>query len=142
GPLGLLHEYLLHYRVADHNESRRYRELRTRPDLFFSLMDGRIADVDGALAEADAMRAYEAHRAADLLVAAGNAYVIRDRARLRDILKMVSVTRLMASRHVPRGRLLVLYVLLQVFLRLPHNRAFADLLWRRWHGAPPSPRTG
>jgi glycosyltransferase involved in cell wall biosynthesis len=142
GPLGLLHEYLLNYRVADHNESRRYRELRTQPDLFFSVMDGRIADVDGRLVEAGAMRAYEAHRAADLLIAAGNAYVIRDRARLREILKLVSVRRLIASRHVRRGRLLLLYVLLQLFLRLPHSRAFADLLWRRWHGAPPSPRTG
>lgn len=133
GPVGLLRDHLLKYRVGDHNESSRYRQLRTQPDLFFSVIDNRLANGDRQLAEPDAMTAYEAHRAADLLIAAGNAYLTRDRARLRELLSMVSVRRLLASREVQRWRLSLLYVLLHLFLRLPHSRALSGLLWRRWH---------
>lgn len=136
GQLGLLHQYLLRYRVADHNESRRYRQVRTQPDLFFGVMDRRLADGDLALAEPDALTAYEAHRAADLLVAAGNAYVMNNRSQLKELLRTIDLSRLLASKRVQRWRLLVLYAVLRVVAHFPHSQTFANLLWRRWHTAP------
>ena len=64
-PVGLIREHLLNYRVADHNESRRYAYLRTEPDLLYTVLDQRLADGDRSLAEPGALAAYEAHRAAD-----------------------------------------------------------------------------
>lgn len=135
-PIGLLREPLLHYRVAKHNESRRYGDVRTEPDLFFRVLDERLAAGDRQLAERNSLRAYEAHRAADLLFAAGNAYILGRQARLREILRDIRVSRLLASRHVRRWRLLALFVVLQLLARLPHRTAAARLLRRRWHARP------
>lgn len=133
-PIGLLHEHLFRYRVGAHNESRRYAHTRSDLDPSFSVVDRVLAHGGRRLATATALDAYEAHRAADLLVAAGNAYMLGHRGKARALLGDVDVTRLFASRQ--RWRLLVLLAALHVLSRLPRSPAVARLLRRRWHGPP------
>jgi cellulose synthase/poly-beta-1,6-N-acetylglucosamine synthase-like glycosyltransferase len=127
-PLGLIREHLLDYRVGIHNESRRYAYLRTEPDLFYTVIDQRLAGGDRTLAEPSALAAYEAHRAADLLVAARNAYVLGRRAQLRALLGGTRLSPLLAAQGGRRRRLLVLFALLHALGRLPQSAAVARLL--------------
>lgn len=138
-PVGLIREHLFRYRVGTHNESRRFARARSELDPTFAVIDGRLADGDLRLAEPGALDAYESSRAADLLVAAGNAYALDRRDELRALLRRVRPARL-ARRRVQRWRLLVLYVALQLLARLPHSRAVGRLLRRRWHTTPSAER--
>lgn len=135
-PIGLLREYLLRYRVGTHNESRRYGYLRTEPDLFFSVVDRCLAEGDRRFAQPDALAAYEAHRSADLLVAAGNAYIVERRANMRELLRGVRPLRILACGRVQRWRLLALFAVLGVAAYLPHSNALARRLRGRWHAPP------
>ena len=133
-PVGLIREHLLRYRVGDHNESRRYAHARSDLDPSFTVVDRFLADGGRRVAAPAALDAYETHRAADLLVAAGNAYVLGRRPRARALLGDVRFSRLLASRQ--RWRLLVLLGSLHVLARLPHSAAVARFLRRRWHAPP------
>lgn len=135
-PVGLLREHLLRYRVGTHNESRRYSFLRTEPDVFYSVVDRVLDGPDGVLATPDAIADYEARRAADLLVAAGNAYVLDERPQLHALLRCVRAARLLRSRRVQRWRLLALLGLLHGLARLPRSDAVARFLEQRWHSEP------
>jgi GT2 family glycosyltransferase len=138
-PVGLIREHLFRYRVGAHNESRRFARARSELDPTFAVIDGRLADGDLRLAEPGALDAYESSRAADLLVAAGNAYALGRQDELRALLRRVRPARL-ARRRMQRWRLLVLYVALQLLARLPHSRAVGRLLRRRWHTPPRAER--
>jgi glycosyltransferase involved in cell wall biosynthesis len=135
-PVGLIREHLMRYRVGTHNESRRYGYLRTEPDQSFAVVDRLLSTGDRSVASADALSAYEARRAADLIVTAGNAYIVGDRARLRTILAEIRPSQLLGSRLVQRWRLLALLALLHTLARLPHSAAVARFLQQRWHTAP------
>jgi glycosyltransferase involved in cell wall biosynthesis len=135
-PVGLIRDHLMRYRVGTHNESRRYGYLRTELDRSFTVIDRALAAEDPDLASAEALTAYEARRAADLIVTAGNAYVVGSRAQVRSILRSIEPSRLVASGHVQRWRLLALLGLLHALARLPHSATIARFLRQRWHTAP------
>jgi GT2 family glycosyltransferase len=128
-PIGVLEEILFRYRVGSHNESMRYSFLRTEPDLLFEVLDDRLVAGDRDLIDPDAVRAYETHRAGDLLEAARNAYAVADRVRLRELLDAVRAGR--GGRDRLRPRLLLLTAALTVLGRLPHSGTVAQRLRRR-----------
>ncbi len=135
-PIVINPEYLTRYRWGHDNESSRYGRLRADPELSFGVIDRRLAAGDAALAEADALAAYEGRRAEDLLIVTANRYVIGNRKAARQILARVSPRALLRTRQVQRGRLLVLWLLLHLLVRLPRVGAIASLFYRRWGAGP------
>jgi glycosyltransferase involved in cell wall biosynthesis len=130
-PLGLLPDYLLRYRVGHDNETSRYGRLRTEPELFFTLMDDLVAGEDAGLVEPSALSAYEAHRAADLVLVA----VARYAAGSPDVASLLRRVRL-ASLIRGERRLLLLWLALGALARLPRSELVAGVLRRRWQGPP------
>jgi GT2 family glycosyltransferase len=132
--IGVIEEHLLAYRHGHDNESARYDRLRTKPELWFDVVDRVLAEGDAALAEPDALAAYEGHRAEDRLMVAVNQYILDRRADAQAMLATSSPLRLAATKQVQRGRLLVLWCALQVLVRLPRSRVVANAFMRRLHG--------
>lgn len=131
-PLGVLDEHLLLYRRGHGSSSERYHGARTDPDRFFTIMDLELRGPAASVARPDALRAYEAHRAQDVVMRAGSHYIAGDSASARRLLAAeLRIARLLASGSVERGRLLVLAVALRVLSRLPRSSALASLLARR-----------
>jgi hypothetical protein len=132
-PLGILHEYLFSYRHGHENSSQVYYRVRTEQERQFKILDQHLAAGGIDLATAEAFAAYEAHRAEDTLMVAVNHYILKKNKDARRCLNEVNVGRLLRSSAVQRGRLLVLFGVLQVLLRIPRISIFADLFYRRWH---------
>jgi GT2 family glycosyltransferase len=132
--IGVIEEHLLSYRQGHDNESARYDRLRTKPELWFDVVDRVLAEGDAALAEPDALAAYEGHRAEDRLMVAVNQYILGKRKDARATLATSSALRIALTKRVQRGRLLVLWCALQVLVRLPRIPFIADAFMRRWHG--------
>jgi glycosyltransferase involved in cell wall biosynthesis len=133
--LAILDEYLVKYRYGHENSSARYLRLRTEPELWFSVVDRILEDGGRALAEPDALAAYEGHRAEDLLKVTVNRYVADSPRSARKSLELVRPRRLLGTRRVQRGRLLTLWAALQVLVRLPRLDSVARIFRRRWYGA-------
>lgn len=132
-PLVIVEEYLFCYRHGHENASKRYHHLRTTAENYFRLMDLYLAEGDRALATAEALAAYEGHRAQDNLMIAVNHYILGQREEALVALRRVSLNRLMGSAQIQRMRMLALYFAMLVLVRLPHIRALAELFYRRWH---------
>jgi GT2 family glycosyltransferase len=129
----VLDEYLFRYRRGHSAMSSRYRHLRQEPEIFFRIMDRCLNGGGQALATPGALADYEAHRAEDFLMLAINHYILGQRQRAREMLRRASARRILASRRVQRGRLLLAWLTMQVLLRVPRIPALADIFYRRWH---------
>ena len=132
-PLGILHEYLFSYRHGHENSSQVYYRVRTEPERQFAILDEHLGNGGSGLATEDALVDYEAHRAEDNLMVAVNHYILNQGDEAAALLKSVKLKKLLASPVVQRGRLLVLYCILQLLLLFPRLPLAANLFYRRWH---------
>ena len=101
----------------------------------------RVEDSGRRHATAEALAAYEAHRAEDRLMRAVNHYILGQRGEARALLRQVKPRRMLASARVQRRRLLVLFLEMKGLVRLPRIRPLADLFYRRWHGGGEQPKS-
>ena len=132
-PIGILSEYLFSYRHGHENSSQIYYRVRSEPEKHFLILDQYLAEGGRELALPEAIRAYEAHRAEDNLMVAINHYILGKNREGRDFLNKVKINWLLGSSAVQRLRLFILFLALQVLLRVPRISFFADLFYRRWH---------
>lgn len=132
-PIGILEEYLLQYRHGHGSSSKLYHHLRTDQERYFHIMDLYLNDGGRAIANPDALAAYNAHRSEDRLMRAINYYILNQRQESQTILSQIQVRQLLGSPRVQRGRLLVLFLALQFLVRIPKISLIANLLYRRWH---------
>jgi GT2 family glycosyltransferase len=132
-PIGILEEHLFRYRRGHGCSSQKYHHLRTDPERYFQIMDLYLEAGGRALAAPDALAAYEAHRAEDQIMRTINHYILEQPEQSRMILSQVQVSRLLRSPNVQRGRLLALFLALQVLVRLPRISFVANLFYQRWH---------
>jgi GT2 family glycosyltransferase len=139
--IGILEEPLYLYRRGHSSSSERYHHLRTEPERFFRIMDLELATGGLDVATSGALSAYEAHRAQDGLMAAISSYVKGGPAQARVALRAADARTLVGSRQVQRTRLLLLFGLLHVLVRLPRMSVVARLFYRRWHSGLTRPRT-
>jgi glycosyltransferase involved in cell wall biosynthesis len=137
--IAVLGDHLFKYRFGHGSSSGRYHQLRVAPENFFTILDRELEHGGHELATPEALGAYEAHRAEDLLMIAASQYIGEDRAAARATLATVNARALVGSHRVRRIRLLSLLALLEVLVRLPWNRRVADMFYRRWH-EPRTPR--
>lgn len=135
--VGILDEYLVRYRHFHPSESTRYEHLRTEVHDHFRIIDLYLKDGGRAVTTAADLAAHEAHRAEDWLMVVVNDYILGRRQEARAAFRQVRVARLLGSRRVEWGRLLVLYLMFQVLLRLPRIPVVAKLFFRRWHSGAP-----
>jgi glycosyltransferase involved in cell wall biosynthesis len=131
--IGVLEEHLLLYRRGHGSSSERYHQRRTAPNRSFAILDLELANAGRAAASAAALRAYEAHRAEDLLHCAISHYILNERSEAKAVLGEVHLRRLAASRAVQRSRLLPLALGLILLVRIPWIAAVARTFDRRWH---------
>lgn len=131
-PIAILDEYLTKYRWGHENESARYGRLRTEPELFFEVIDERLSRGDRQLASRDALAAYEAHRAQDLLMVTVNRYVTGDIRAARETLRKASPIKLARSRRIQRLRMLALWSMLFVLVHVRRIGPVARAFERRW----------
>jgi len=133
-PIVVLDEYLFRYRHNVGNSGQRYRHLRTDPERFFTIMDLYLeSPANRGLARADALAAYEGHRAQDNLMRAISYYVLGQIGDAARVLRDVDGRRILASRRAQRGRMLALVGALQLLVRLPRIARVAEAMYRRWH---------
>jgi hypothetical protein len=137
--LGVLEDQLVRYRRGHGSSSERYHRLRTEPSRQFLILD-RELDLEGgrAVATADALKAFEAHRAVDTVLRAVNHYILGACEDARSVLHEAPLRSLAASPYIQRGRMLALALGLHVLLRLPRMSVVAQLFERRWHGRAPA----
>lgn len=131
-PLVIVDEHLFRYRFGHGQSSQRYHYLRTDQNRYFRIMDLYLAEGGRELATAEAIAAYEAHRAEDRLTRSVNHYILGQRPEARDLLGRVRAGQIAGSPRVQRWRLLVLFALLLVLVRLPRLSFMAGLFHRRW----------
>lgn len=140
-PIGLLHEHLFSYRHFHGNLSHHYRHLRTSPDVFFGLIDERLADGGRALVPSRALAAFEAHRAEEKLLNAVSHYIGGDVTAARQVAGSVRTGTIVRGATVQRWRLVALLWLMRALVRLPRLGMVAGAFERRWYGsAPPAVR--
>jgi glycosyltransferase involved in cell wall biosynthesis len=132
-PLGIVEEYLLRYRQGHTSAITRYQRLRTDPEMYFHIVDLHLNDGGRHLVTPDALAAYEAHRAEDQLMLVITHYILGRQRETRTILSRLHPAPLLRSSSVQRGRLLVLFMMLQILVRLPRVSPLADMFYRRWH---------
>jgi glycosyltransferase involved in cell wall biosynthesis len=135
--IGILEEHLFKYRHFHGNSSQRYHHLRTDPGRTFVILDDYLADGAMRVARPRSLRAYEAHRAEDALHRSVSHYILAQHAAARRVLGDVKPGALLGSGRVQRLRLLVLWGLLQVLLRLPRSEWIAEAFYNRWHRRAP-----
>ncbi len=138
-PLGVLEEHLLRYRRGHGSSSERYQGVRTDPNRFFVILDRELEQGGRTHARPGALRAYEAHRAEDILMRAVSNYVLDERRGARALLADLRLRRLAGSPAVERGRLTMLALAMRLLVRVPRSDLLARLFARRWHGGLRSP---
>lgn len=131
--IGLIHEHLFSYRHGHENSSQVYFRLRTETEGQFLILDEHLNTGGRALATPDSIRAYEAHRAEDILMVAVNNYILGRKSAAAACLDEVRFRNLLNSRMIQRGRVTLLFLILQVLTRVPQVKWVADLFYRRWH---------
>jgi Glycosyl transferase family 2 len=131
-PVAILDEYLFQYRWGHGNADQIDRLLRTTTEPYFNIMDEHLAAGAGEFAHPGALAAHEAHRSEDALMRAMSSYIVGDRGSMRSALDEASCRRILASGHVQRFRLTVLFGLLAALSRLPQAGAFERAFRRRW----------
>jgi glycosyltransferase involved in cell wall biosynthesis len=132
-PIGILDEYLHRYRFGHGNLSQKYYRHRTELERYFHIMDECLRRRGSDTVVADAMAAFEAYRAEDYLMIAVNLYILDRRTESAETLGRVRVRALLASRNVQTWRLLFLFLVMKVLVRLPRIGFVAGLFHRRWH---------
>ncbi|HKA37792.1 MAG TPA: hypothetical protein VKH43_13295, partial [Thermoanaerobaculia bacterium] len=132
-PIGILDDHLMSYRHFHGSSSNRYHHLRTEPSRFFAIMDHHLQNGARDVSRAQALAAFEAHRAEDQLFIAVSRYIEGDRRAARAALGKIRAGTIAASPRVQRCRLLVLLAGLRVLCRLPRIPWIAGLFYRRWH---------
>ena len=133
--MGVLDDHLLRYRRGHGSSSERYHHLRTDQERFFTIMDIEL-DVQGGrgVATRDALTAYEAHRAVDMVMRAVNLYILGEPGAARSILREVRLRTLASSQRIQRSRMMTLALILHALVRLPRISGVARLLEHRWYG--------
>jgi glycosyltransferase involved in cell wall biosynthesis len=131
--VGILDDYLISYRWGHGNSAQKYRHLRTDPSRFFTIMDLYLANGAQTLANPESLRDYEAHRGEDNLMRTINHYILDQPREARAVLKEVRLRKFLVSRRIMRWRLLGLFFLLRLVMRLPRISGVANLFYRRWH---------
>jgi glycosyltransferase involved in cell wall biosynthesis len=134
-PIGVLEEHLLRYRFGHGSSAQRYHYLRTDPNRYFAIMDLHLAEGGRALASSEGLRAHEAHRSEDALICAINAYILDKLVDSRRLLRKVNPSSILRSARVQRGRLVLMYAVMQLLVRLPRLPVAARAMTWRWHGA-------
>jgi|GEM_PF-905833 len=132
-PLAILEEYLLRYRHFEGQSSRRYHKLRTDPERYFTIIDLYLANGSADVATPKALAAFEGHRVEDFLMIAVNHYILSQLDQAKTTLSKIKVSKLLKGRRIQRGRMLILFLMLQFLVRLPRIRLFANLFFQRWH---------
>ena len=132
-PIGILEDRLLRYRHFHEKSSHRYHRLRTETGRYFTIMDLYLDRGGRAIATKDALAAHEAHRAEDLLMTAASNYILDHRWLAREMLSKVRAARILGSSQIQRGRMLTLFLLLQVLVRNPRISFLANAFRKRWH---------
>jgi glycosyltransferase involved in cell wall biosynthesis len=132
-PIGILEEYLMSYRRDPSASAERYHHLRTDPNRYFRIMDLYLAEGDRGLGTPAALAAYEGHREEDRLMRVVSHYILNQRHEARTLLKEIKGARILASPQIQRGRMFVLFLALQVLVRIPRISALANLFYQRWH---------
>ncbi len=131
--IGILPEYLFRYRHGHGNWTQRYLHLRTEEERYFQIMDLYLSEGGRELATPEALQAFEAHRAEDLLMLTINHYILKKNKEAKILLGKVKASQVLGSLVVQRTRLLILLFSLRILLRIPRISFFADLFYRRWH---------
>jgi GT2 family glycosyltransferase len=132
-PVGILEEHLFKYRHHKQSSARRYHHLRTEQERYFKIMDLYLDEGGRALAEPDALAAYEAHRAEDRLMIAVRHYILNQREDARQALSRVSMRDLTGSPVIQRGRLALLFLAMQALVRAPGVEFLADRFHQHWY---------
>ena len=135
-PVLIVGEHLLRYRHFHGSSAQRYHHLRAEPNRFFAIVDHHLESGDRELADEEALRAYEAHRAEDLLHVAVARYIQGDLDAAQEAVEEVTLRQLWGTSNVDRGRLSILLVLMGMLSRLPRIPPLADAFYRRWHASP------
>jgi GT2 family glycosyltransferase len=134
--MGTLEDHLILRRRGHGSSAERYHRVRTDPFRFFTIMDRELDTGGRAVAVADALQAYEAHRAVDNVLRSANHYTLGNRNAAGAVLRDVHLRDLIASRRIQRARMLVLALVLKVLVRLPRIAAVGRLFERHWYGQP------
>jgi glycosyltransferase involved in cell wall biosynthesis len=141
GHLSILDEYLLAYRIGHGNDSETLHRLRTDPRRYLEVMERCLRNEGRAVASAEALLAFEGHRARDILVRAIHHY-LRDEAReARLLLDELPFRKLSRRPPLPRRAWRGWALLMHALARLPSSRGVRRYVHRRWgSGTIPSPR--
>jgi teichuronic acid biosynthesis glycosyltransferase TuaG len=131
-PIGLIDRHLFRYRWGHENVSSNYERHRVEPELTFSLLDERLRAGDFRLVEPEALAAFEGRRAEDQLIVATNLYTLDRRREGRTMLARTRLRTLLGTRQVKRPRLVILWAMMQLLLRLPRLGFVAHAFDRRW----------
>jgi glycosyltransferase involved in cell wall biosynthesis len=131
-PMLVLEEYLMRYRHFPDQSSRRYHRLRREPGRYFSIMDHHLAGGLGSEARPEALKAYEAHRAQDLLMITVNYYITGDVASATSTLNQISPSAITSSNRIQRIRMVILYLMLRIACRFRRVPLLAALFYWRW----------
>jgi glycosyltransferase involved in cell wall biosynthesis len=138
--IGVIEDCLIRYRKGHGSSSDRYHRLRTDQERFFTIVDLELGEESGrAVATAEALTAYDAHRAVDTTMRAVNHYILGEREEARAVLQDVRLRTLAASHRIERGRMVALALAMHVLVRLPRIPRVARSFERRWHGPPAVP---
>jgi len=135
--IGLIERHLFSYRHTSTSEGQSYQLRRTEPENFFAVMENEIAEYGSAIVLPAARRAFESHRAVDVLRTCVNAYIKGDMVVAKSAWNRVSLTSLLASTRIRRTRHLLLWAALGVFCHLPRFPRLASALdWRYYRRLP------
>lgn len=132
-PVGVLEDYLLRYRHGHGSSAQRYHHLRTEPERYFLIMDLYLEEGGRNLATRKALAAYEGHRAEDDLMRAISHYILGHREKSRKVLSQMRLTTFLRSARIERVRLSLLFLVMQVLVRVPRISLVASLFYWRWH---------
>lgn len=135
--IGLIDEHLVAYRYGHDNSSARYDRLRDEPELTFAVIDRHLVGCESDIVRPDALRAYRAHKAEDRLMVTVNLYILDRLGAARDMLGQVKARDLAWSKRVQRGRLLALWLALELLVRVPRSARIAAAFMYRWHRGSP-----
>jgi glycosyltransferase involved in cell wall biosynthesis len=128
--IGIVDKYLTRYRWGHVHLSSEYEHLRQTSELSFDVIDRELL-LSGPIS-LDAKRTYEGRRAVDLVMVAGNLYVLGRMESARSTLKRARARRLIAATGLPgQGRVLAVLYGMRLLTRLPRSGIAATLLYKR-----------
>jgi GT2 family glycosyltransferase len=135
--VGLLERHLFSYRHTSTSEGQSYQLRRTEPENYFAVMDNEIVEHGSVAVLPAARRAFESHRAVDVLRTCVNRYIKGDMTAARAAWRKVSIRTLLSSGRIRRPRHLVLWAALGMFCHLPRFPRLASALdWRYYRRLP------